>query len=110
MGFGRQRGGNIAARRSQIMPSVSTKNLASETSVEPPEVIDSHEDSIRSMAPRPSSFKKFWAARLNSRCLFPGRPTIISKRRRLEHDGLICVAQNCAPLGGFGQTGSDVSY
>jgi hypothetical protein len=34
---------------------------------------------------------------------------IILERSRLEHDGLICVAQNCAPQGGLRQTGSNVS-
>src|ERR1700674_4229852 len=63
-----------------------------------------------SIAPRPSSFKAFrcGATRQSLSVPRPAQPIILEKRR-LEHDGLICVAQNCAPQGRLGQIGSVVS-
>ncbi len=63
-----------------------------------------------SIAPRPSSFKAFRGGVTRQSLPVP-RPAepIILERRRLEHDGLICVAQNCAQQGRIGQTGSEVS-
>jgi hypothetical protein len=39
----------------------------------------------------------------------PASQPIILERRCLEHDGLICVAQNCASQGRLAHTGSEVS-
>jgi hypothetical protein len=42
------------------------------------------------------------ATRLDRRCLVPDEPNTNHFRRRLEHDDLICIAQNCAHNGAIG--------